>query len=100
KRGAITELEGLERDILNEDVKKEVTIEMNDYNSVLIEEDRNLSYPKSAKALVLDVKRKIEKGKLCEHAENREILNGKFEFNMKKISNKVLRYIEDFTWTI
>ncbi|MGF1726148.1 PAAR-like domain-containing protein [Photobacterium nomapromontoriensis] len=57
-------------------------------------------YPMAARKQVLDLKRRIEKGVLCDHAGNQDKLNEMFEHEMKKHSKKILGYIQDFTWTI
>ncbi|KKD00785.1 PAAR-like domain-containing protein [Photobacterium halotolerans] len=98
-KNALSELINYERDLLKAD-NKNVIEEINNFNKELINKNADLSYPKAAKQLVLDVKDMLEAGFLCKHADSQVKINAKFEYEMKKKSNKILRYIESFTWTI
>jgi len=60
----------------------------------------DLRYTKATSDLIEEVQHSVEKGKLCQFADNPKKLNAKFEFEMKERSKKILNYINDFSWTI
>jgi len=59
-----------------------------------------LRYTKATTDLIDQVKHSVEKGSLCQYADNPKKMNAKFEFQMKKHSKKILGYIDSFEWTI
>ncbi|QUJ68980.1 DUF4150 domain-containing protein [Photobacterium sp. GJ3] len=79
----------------NDNAKK-----LNDFSEKLLTAKPFLAYTKAAKNESLKVLHLVEKGEFCKSKKTMVNARKDFANEMKKVSKKVLSYINDFTWTI
>jgi len=69
------------------------------YGEIPVYEQKFLTYPAAVKKEITDIRLLVKRGGLCGHktAKQQKVA---FERKMRKIGEKILRRIDDFTWTL
>ncbi|NOZ53024.1 MAG: hypothetical protein GXP08_07755 [Gammaproteobacteria bacterium] len=70
-----------------------------DYAQIPDYEQKFLTYPDAVKEEIRKIRLMVKRGALCGHKTARQ-QKAAFERKMRKISEKILRRIDDFTWTL